>query len=93
MAPEGAETASIGCGSPKVPGRPIQVHHQWTATSAALVLVLPKGYPAASLHMLQITDAHVSEEPLDRDEAHYAARMHAAFRVVPSASNGSAVRA
>jgi len=71
---------------------PIHVHHQWSETSASLVVLLPMGSPESSVGLFQITDAHISNSPLQPEEVHYASRMHQAFETVASRTNGSAVR-
>jgi len=71
---------------------PIHVHHQWSETSASLLVLLPTGSPSRFLGLFQITDAHISKSPLQPEESHYASRMHQAFETVASRANGSSVR-
>lgn len=71
---------------------PIHVHHYWTDGSAQIILRLPKASPKVSMRMFQITDPHISEEPLEREERGYAERMHGAFRSATNIFNGSAIQ-
>lgn len=71
---------------------PIDVHHQWSDTTAFLQVEVPRGYDKVALDLLQITDAHISEGPLTQDERPYAERMHSAFVASTSFTNGSSVQ-
>jgi len=70
---------------------PIEVHHLWTESETTMLLRLPAGFREVSLKLLQITDAHISEGPLEAWERPHAERMHAAFRGARSPANGSEV--
>jgi len=70
---------------------PIQVHNLWTENTASLLLELPASYPPSSLSLLHITDAHLSEDPLDVDHRPNAERMHSAFRSASSVVNGTQI--
>jgi len=71
---------------------PMEVQHQWTSTTALLLVRLPQGSVDASLRLLHITDAHVSEGQLEPWERAHAERMHNAFREVRLPVNGSVGR-
>lgn len=71
---------------------PIAVHHSWTAMGATLLLQLPRESAGVSLRLFQITDSHISEDPLDAGERFHAERMHNAFRTASSLWNGSQIQ-
>mmetsp|Transcript_25399 Transcript_25399/g.70706 ORF Transcript_25399/g.70706 Transcript_25399/m.70706 type:complete len:676 (-) Transcript_25399:81-2108(-) len=70
---------------------PIEVLHEWTATHASLLLRLPDSFQRASLNVLQVTDVHLSEDPLASHEWRHAERMHGAFRSARDLFNGSTI--
>lgn len=70
---------------------PIQVYHYWTDTGASLALQLPASMGRPSLRLMQVTDAHLSMDPLARWERRHAERMHGAFRSARSLWNHSEV--
>eukprot|EP00929_Paragymnodinium_shiwhaense_P076493 TRINITY_DN39341_c0_g1_i1.p1 TRINITY_DN39341_c0_g1~~TRINITY_DN39341_c0_g1_i1.p1 ORF type:complete len:828 (-),score=181.14 TRINITY_DN39341_c0_g1_i1:102-2585(-) len=70
----------------------VDVLHEWTQTTATLLLKLPPGHQKVSLKILQITDVHLSEDPLLLDERAFAERMHVAFTTKSSIFNGSEIQ-